>query len=73
MLLSCQVNKAFGLTIGMYEMKKLTGIIFFLADNYAVVKEIVIKYGTKKIESRAIEMKSVNHMAELSFKIGTTI
>ena len=32
----------------------------------------MIKYGTKEIESRAIEIKFVNHMVDFSFKIGNT-
>ena len=31
----------------------------------------MIKYGTKEIERRAIEMKCVNHMVYFSLKIGT--
>ena len=46
---------------------------FLCADNYAIVKEIlVIKYGTKEIEKRAIKMNFVNHMEDFSFRIGAT-
>ena len=30
----------------------------------------MIKYGTKKVERRAIEMKFVNHLVDFTFKIG---
>ena len=32
----------------------------------------MIKYGTKVIERRTIEMKFVNHMVDFIFKIATT-
>ena len=58
----------------MYEMKNSTiGIIFFHADNQAVLKEIfVIKYGTKEIDRRSTATKFLNHMVNFSFKIATT-
>ena len=32
----------------------------------------MIIYSTKEIKRRAIRVKAVNHIVELSFKIGTT-
>ena len=44
-----------------------------LSSDYASIKEIsVIKYGTKKLERRVIEIQFVNHMVDFSFKIGAT-
>ena len=68
MLLSYQVNKAFGFTRGIYELKNKQSYryhLFFRADNYAVMKEtLVIKYGTKQIEKRGTEMRFVNLMVD---------
>ena len=54
-------------------LTKLSILSFSRADNYAVVKEVlVIKYDTRETERRAIEMKFVNHMIYFSFKVGST-
>ena len=41
--------------------------MFFRADNYVVITDIsVIKYDTKEIEKRAVEMKFVDHTVDFS-------